>query len=70
MFKVLEGKLSDTSVYKPYMRARFGNHNTPILGFHQVIAVLKKEIMKTHTADVDKATDYRQMLVQVRICHR
>mmetsp|Transcript_48318 Transcript_48318/g.114974 ORF Transcript_48318/g.114974 Transcript_48318/m.114974 type:complete len:965 (+) Transcript_48318:90-2984(+) len=30
----------------------------------EVIAVLKKEIVKTHAADVEKATDYRQMLVQ------
>ena len=26
-------KLSDIRVYEPQMRARLGNHNTPVLGF-------------------------------------
>jgi coatomer subunit beta len=31
----------------------------------EVISVLKKEIVKTQTGDVEKTTEYRQMLVQV-----
>mmetsp|Transcript_3148 Transcript_3148/g.6339 ORF Transcript_3148/g.6339 Transcript_3148/m.6339 type:complete len:947 (+) Transcript_3148:277-3117(+) len=30
----------------------------------EVVAVLKKELTKSHTSDVDKSTDYRQMLIQ------
>ena len=35
----------------------------------EVISVLKKEIVKTQTGDVEKTTEYRQMLVQVLFAH-
>ena len=32
----------------------------------QVVMVLKKEIMKTQSKELEKGAEYRQMLVQVR----
>lgn len=35
----------------------------------EVVAVLKKEIVKTQNKELDKAAEYRQMLVQVNCLH-
>ena len=35
-------------------------------GGTQVVMVLKKEIMKTQSKELEKGAEYRQMLVQVR----
>ncbi len=34
----------------------------------QVVMVLKKEVMKTQSKELEKGAEYRQLLVQVLLC--
>ncbi len=51
--------------HMPYLAARACcSDSRPMWQWAQVVVVLKKEVMKTQSKELEKAAEYRQLLVQ------